>query len=118
MTEGQIAGAGSVELTPAANGSSPLWLASVVLAALAFTACLITVLVARLMPGGGHPPLSFYVGAFAIPLAWFLSLLGIALAFASRRSVPAPRYRLALGGNLVIIVLGGLIWLFWPWFVP
>ena len=116
MTERQTAGAGSAERIRAGNRSSPLWLASLALAALAFTACLITVLVARLMPDGGHPPLSFYVGAFAIPLAWLFSLLGIALAIASRRSVPVPRYRLALGGNLLIIVLGGLIWVFWPWF--
>jgi hypothetical protein len=71
--------------------------------------------VARLVPGG-HPPLSFYVGAFAIPVAWLLALAGIALAIGSGRSVPGHRYRLALAANVAVIVLGGLIWLFWPWF--
>jgi hypothetical protein len=82
-------------------------------AAFALLACGATVLVALFLPGG-HPPLSFYVGAITVPLVWLLALVGLASAIASRRSVPRSHYVLVLAGNLVAIAGGIGIWVLWP----
>lgn len=82
-------------------------------AALALLTCVATVLVALFLPGG-HPPLSHYVGAIAVPFAWLLALLGLTAAIVSRRSVLPSRYLLALACNLAALVAGLGIWFFWP----
>jgi hypothetical protein len=82
-------------------------------AALALATCAAVVVVARVLPGG-HPPLSHYVGAIGVPLAWLLALLGLASAVASRASVSRSRYVLTLAGNLTALAGGIGIWLFWP----
>ena len=82
-------------------------------AALALLACLAAVAAARFFPGG-HPPLSHYVGAIAVPVAWMLGLTGLAAAMVSRRSVTRVRFLLALAGNLGALVAGVGIWCLWP----
>jgi len=82
-------------------------------AGLAILACLAAI-AATFLPPRGHPPLSDYIGAFAVPIAWLVALFGIASAIACRRSVDRRRTVLALAGNVAAIVLGAAIWLLWP----
>lgn len=82
-------------------------------AALALLACLAAV-VAAFLPTRGHPPLSDYVAAIAVPIAWIFALLGLSSAIVSRRSVEKSRYLLALAGNIAAIAAGCGIWFLWP----
>jgi hypothetical protein len=86
---------------------------SLAAAGLAILACLAAVL-AAFLPASGHPPLSDYVGAIAVPIAWILALFGVGSAIASRRHAERGHYVLALGANIVALVAGAAIWLLWP----
>jgi len=86
---------------------------SLVSAGLAVFACLAAVF-AAFLPEGGHPPLSDYVAAIAIPIAWLFAVAGVAFAVSSRHSVSRPRYRLALVANIGAVLAGIAIWFVWP----
>lgn len=77
--------------------------------ALALFAFLATAFVALFFPGG-HPPLSAYVGAIAVPVAWLLALVGLGLGMASRRIVPRKRFVLGLVCNISALLGGFGLW--------
>jgi len=85
---------------------------SLTAAGLAILACLAAI-AAAFLPARGHPPLSDYVGAIAVLVAWVLSLFGVTFAVVSRRSVDKARYMLALAGNIAALVVSSAIWFLW-----
>jgi len=70
--------------------------------------------VAARIPTQGHPPLSDYVAAAAVPLAWILAALGLASAAFARSDTNERRRRLAIAANVVAILAAGAVWLCWP----
>ncbi|MDX1389490.1 MAG: hypothetical protein R3344_09895 [Acidobacteriota bacterium] len=85
---------------------------SLTAAGLAILACL-TAVVAAFLPPRGHPPLSDYIGAIAVPVAWVLAIIGLGSAIASRRSVDRGRYLLALTANIAALASGCAVWFLW-----